>query len=167
MSPGAFHDPLTETIAGFLREIGLEVRIGEVREDAVLPGIRIDHGALVVEEARLAHPGDLLHEAGHLAVVPPARRARFHHDVGNDGGEEMAVIAWSYAAALHLGLDPAIVFHDAGYRGDSASILENFTRGYYFGVPMLDLGGLAYDLPRAAREGLAPYPKMRRWLRQA
>jgi hypothetical protein len=79
----------------------------------------------------------------------------------------MMAIAWSWAAALHLKFDPAIVFHKAGYGGGGAWIVENFAAGHYFGVPMLDYAGMTCDLGRAAREGLTPYPHMHRWLREA
>ena len=47
---------------------------------------------MVVEE-ETAYPGDMLHEAGHLAVVPPERRLEMDKHAGDDGGEEMAAIA--------------------------------------------------------------------------
>ena len=107
----------TEIILEFLCEIGLTVIERTVPTGSVLPGISIDHGALVVDHAALLYPGDLLHEAGHLAVVPPAERAALTDNVGDDGGMEMAAIAWSYAAAVHLGVPLDVLFHDHGYRG--------------------------------------------------
>jgi hypothetical protein len=166
MTGPTFADPLVERIASFLNEIGLEVRHGTVGAGTALPGILIDGGVLVVDEATMLYPGDLLHEAGHLAVVPPARRTAFLHDAGDDPAEEMMAIAWSYAAALHLKIDPTIIFHKGGYRGGGSWIVENFAAGCYFGVPMLDYVGLAVDIARARREGLMPYPHMRRWLRE-
>ena len=41
---------------------------------AILPGLAIEHGAILVDEQRLSHPGDILHEAGHLAVADPVGR---------------------------------------------------------------------------------------------
>jgi hypothetical protein len=76
-------------------------------------------------------------------------------DVGDNGGEELGAIAWSYAAALHLQLDPGVVFHEHGYRGGSQSMLENFAAGRYIGVPMLQWRGLCGN----------EYPRMLRWLR--
>lgn len=78
--------PITQTILDFLRQIGLVVIERSVPACAVLPGISIDHGAIVVDRSALLYPGDLLHEAGHLAVVPPQERAAFHENVGDDGG---------------------------------------------------------------------------------
>ena len=161
----AFRDPLTAAIAEFLREIGLGIRAGAVEGKTALPGIDIDNGALVIDDDKLLYPGDLLHEAGHLAVVTAQRRAAFHHDVGNDPAEEMMAIAWSYAAALHLGIDPAIVFHADGYRGGSESILDSFRLGPGIGTPMLDYVGLAHGGTRPLPPGAKPYPAMIRWLR--
>jgi Aspartyl/Asparaginyl beta-hydroxylase len=158
-------DPLAATIADFLRSIGLDVAIGAFDGEGAVPGIRIEQGTLVVDESRLRFPGDLLHEAGHLAVAEPTRRATITGDAASDGGEEMAAIAWSYAAALHLGIDPACVFHPDGYRGGSGAIIENFAQGRYFGVPLLQWFGLTYDEQQARLHGTAPYPTMRRWVR--
>src|SRR5258708_1523489 len=62
-----------DCVLDFLRGIGLAVSIGEIEGPTVLPGIRVVAGGLVVDPARLKHPGDLLHEAGHLAVMPAER----------------------------------------------------------------------------------------------
>ncbi|MEP7188409.1 MAG: hypothetical protein ABI901_04360 [Roseiflexaceae bacterium] len=84
-----FTDTLTATIVAFLRGIGLVVRSGRIPEQSFLPGIWINHGTLVVDEAGLSYPGDLLHEAGHLAVASPERRATIVGDAGADAAEEM------------------------------------------------------------------------------
>jgi hypothetical protein len=160
-----FASPITMSIAGFLHEIGLGVHAGALPDATFLPGIRIAHGELIVDEARMRFPGDLLHEAGHLAVVPAARRHAIHDNVGSDPAEEMMAIAWSYAAACHLAIDPALVFHEHGYRGGGAALLENFRHGRYVGVPMLQWLGMTMDARQAALHNVAPYPHMLRWLR--
>jgi hypothetical protein len=154
---------VTARIIAFLREIGLTVELREIDEKTILPGISIEGGALLVDEAKLLYSGDLLHESGHLAVVSPEQRGRAGADVEQTGGEEMAAIGWSYAAALHLGLPPEAVFHADGYRGGSASLLENFAAGRYLAVPYLQWIGL--DEKHAAETGVKPYPHMLRWLR--
>jgi hypothetical protein len=160
-----FKDPTTTKIVNFLVEIGLEVKAAVLEEETFLPGILIDHGALVVDEEKLAHPGDLLHEAGHLAVLPAEQRQRVQKDAGKKAGEEMMAIAWSYAALVHLGLDPTVVFHADGYRGSSASLIEIFTEGRTFGQPTLQWLGLTLDKKAALEAGVEPYPHMIKWLR--
>lgn len=154
-------------IIAFLREIGLEVREQPLGEQTFLPGIALVDGGLAVDPARLRYPGDLLHEAGHLAVADPARRATISGDAGGDPAEEMMAIAWSYAAAVRLGLDPAVVFHDGGYRGGGDGLREAFTGGSSIGLPMLQWVGMALDERQAAERGLPAYPAMLRWLRPA
>lgn len=158
---------LTEQIVAFLRAIGLSVRADEIVGDTVLPGIRVEHGVLVYNPAKLRFPGDLLHEAGHLAVKPPADRMRAEADLGNDPAEEMMAISWSYAAALHLQIPPEVVFHPDGYRGGSASLLQNFAEGHFLAVAMLQWLGLAYEPKQAEALGVAGFPTMRVWVRQA
>jgi hypothetical protein len=152
-------------MAGFLAGIGLETAPVVFPEPGFLDGLMISHGVLFIDEARLAYPGDLLHEAGHLAVVPGERRKLLNGEIGSDPGEEMAAIAWSYAAALYLGIDPAVVFHSSGYSGGSQTILQNFSQERYFGVPMLEWLGLTADKKPAALLQVPPYPYMLKWLR--
>jgi hypothetical protein len=156
-------DPTLDRITTFLAEIGLSVRAAEIRGGTVLPGITIDRGTLVVDPDKLEHPGDLLHEAGHLAGLAPAERSEVGSAAGADGGREMAAIAWSYAASRHLGLDPSVVFHDDGYRGGSANLIENFEADRSFGVPILQWLGLTAEGPRAAELGIEPFPHMIKW----
>jgi hypothetical protein len=151
-----FSNPIANQIADFLTGIGLRIRPGKLSGPLILPGIQIQRGVLVVDEAQLSYPGDLLHEAAHLAVVPAATRNLLDRDTGDNGGEEMGAIAWSYAAAQHLRLDPAVVFHAHGYRGGSENILQNFREGRYIGVPFLRWIGLADD----------SYPRIAQWLRE-
>ena len=160
-----FYKSVTATIIQFLQDIGLTVQIGQIDEETFVPGIEIDHGTLLVDEAKLTYPGDLLHEAGHLAVKSRDERQQVHLDAGNDAAEEMSAIAWSYAALVHLHLPPEVVFHSDGYRGGSQSLIENFTQGHTFGVPMLQLFGMTADRRQAAELGIEPYPHMLQWLR--
>jgi len=150
-------------ITGFLLEIGFEIRSAELTDQTFLPGITVDSGALLIDESKLLYPGDLLHEAGHLAVISPERRRKANGTVGKKAAEEMMAIAWSYAALVHIGLEPSVVFHDGGYRGWSTSLIENFTAGRYIGVPMLQWLGLTADDRRAKEMGIDPYPNMIRW----
>jgi hypothetical protein len=157
-----FADPLVGRIVAFVRAIGIPVDAARLEGETFLPGVAIAAGRLRVDAARLAWPGDLLHEAGHLAVSDPAR---LDEAVSDDPAEEMAAIAWSYAAALELGLAPDILFHAGGYRGGAKALIENFAQGGYVGVPMLALWGLAHEPHRARALGERGYPHMLAWKR--
>jgi len=144
-----------QQISGFLESIGIPVRTAVIDEPTFLPGIRIDRGGLLIDPEKLSYPGDLLHEAGHLAILTPEDRAAMTDNAGDDGGNEMTAIAWSYAASLEIGLDIQILFHPDGYKGGAQSIAENFAAGRYFGHPLLQAWGMAGP----------DYPKMLRWVR--
>ena len=155
---------LTERIIDFLADIGLEVTRTEIHQPTVLPGISVVNGVILIDESRLIYPGDLLHEAGHLAVIPAQNRKQAGANVGRKASDEMMAIAWSYAASVHLGLEPSVVFHQDGYRGGSKAIIENFTDGRYVGVSTLQWIGLTTDQKQAREMGIRPYPNMIKWV---
>lgn len=148
-------------ILAFVREIGLEVHLGPVPSNSFLPGIQVVRQGLRVDLGALKYPGDLLHEAGHLAVMSPALRNQEFPQT-NEPAEEMAALAWSYAAALHIGIAPEIVFHEHGYRGQSETLLHAYRNGKFNGQPILWWHGLTTpELPGSP----SIYPRMLRWLR--
>lgn len=159
---------LAKRIADFLTEIGIEVVPARLSAATFLPGIAVENGRILVDEEKLIYPGDLLHEAGHLALAPRDVRSGLSGEVllpdANMNLVEAAAIAWSYAASLHLGLDPRTVFHEGGYRGQSAALLMNFQVGVPLGVNGLQDAGMTM-IENAAREGVRPYPHMLKWLR--
>ena len=57
------------TIVDFLNSIGIEATQGSVSASSFLPGVRIESGRLIYDPA-MPWPGDLLHEAGHIATAP-------------------------------------------------------------------------------------------------
>jgi hypothetical protein len=162
---------LAERIAAWLRAVGIEVGEAALGEAATfLPGIAVREGVLLVDGARLTWPGDLLHEAGHIAVAPPALRPLLGGAMAAPPGADMAqlewgAIAWSYAAALDIGIDPVEVFHGGGYRGHSPGLLRNFAVGAPIGLHVLEEAGMACGPRLAAERGVPAYPAMLRWLR--
>lgn len=158
-------DATAVLILDWLGEIGLSVRLAELGADTFLPGVTLEPGGLIVDGERLLYPGDLLHEAGHLATMLPAQRAATGSNAGSDMGDEMAAQCWSYAAAVHLGLAPEVVFHSSGYKGSAEKLIEVYRDGKA-GVPLLQWMGLTLDGKRAAEEAVPGYPHMMRWLRE-
>jgi hypothetical protein len=155
-----------DTMLGFLDEIGIPWQLATVAEDSFLPGLEVRNGCLLIDKARLKFPGDILHEAGHIALVTPERRPHFTGNLAETlpehKGDEMAVILWSYAACLHLGLSVDYVIHDSGYRDDADWLREELAKGNYIGLPLLVWMGLCLDPKKA---GAAGFPQMLRWVR--
>lgn len=160
-----FKDPLINRIIDFILNIGIEVTAGTFEEETVLPGIKIDSGKIIVDEKKLLYPGDLLHEAGHIAVKPGSERLNTSINAGNDPAEEMMSMAWSYAAAVNVGIPPEVVFHPYGYKGQSESLIRNFQSNNCIGLPMLQWLGMSADYRKAPELGIQPFPNMIKWLR--
>lgn len=156
---------IIEKITAFLNGIGIPVRAGTLPDDTFLPGIRLEHGGLVYDPARMTYPGDLLHEAGHIAVMKPSQRETCFADAGPEMGEEIAAQAWSYAAALACGLEPDVVFHDHGYKGGGSHLASLYDDGFWPGVPLLAWMGLT-GMPEVEGEMAHPkFPEMKAWVR--
>ena len=157
-------DPTATLILDWLRQIGLTVRLAPLGADTFLPGVTLEPGGLIVDPERLRYPGDLLHEAGHLATMLPAQRASTASNAGSDMGDEIAAQTWSYAAADHLGLPAQTVYHPTGYKGAAQTLIQIYRDGNA-GVPLLQWMGLTLESTRAAELSIPPYPHMIRWLR--
>ena len=165
-----FQDQLVNKIARFLTEVGIEVVSSPLEQDSFLPGIHILNGKLFVDETKLIYPGDLLHEAGHLAVAPGNVRHSLSGEVIIPGADmeavEVQATAWAYAATIHLGLDARVLFHKGGYRGRSEGLIFTYGVGVYPGASALEELGMTAGPEMAGRMGVAVYPRMLRWLRE-
>lgn len=142
-------------IADFLVDIGIEVRVAPISGIMFLPGLALEEGAIVIDPSIACYPGDIMHEAGHLAVVPAETRAAMGA-VDNDGGDEMAAIAWSVAACRACDLALDVLFHPAGYKGAADNLIADWSAGQPFGVPLLVWYGMT---------SAQTFPAMTRWLR--
>lgn len=158
-----------EKIIRFLNEIGIPVIERELPADCFLPGLALEKNTILMDSGRLKFPGDLLHEAGHLAVTPPDQRRLAGTDQMNpqwpEDGDEIAAILWSYAALRFLDLKLEVVFHEHGYKGQSKWLIDSFNSGNYIGLPLLEWMGLCHGPEKAGKTGDKPFPNMIKWLR--
>lgn len=155
-----------EKIICFLEEIGIPVIETELPDDCFLPGLAIEKNTILMDPAKMKYPGDLLHEAGHIAVTEEALRPL----IGTESmdpewptpGDEIASILWSYAALTHIGISPEVVFHAHGYKEQSEWFIEQFGNQNYIGLPLLEWMGFCIQ---TEKEGIKPFPHMIKWLR--
>ncbi|PHR11279.1 MAG: hypothetical protein COA40_11710 [Aequorivita sp.] len=155
---------ILDTIFRFLEKISIAYSLTDIETETFLPGIQIKNGTLQIDLQKLKYPGDLLREAGHIAVTKSEERNILNDNVmennAEKAGDEMAVLLWSYAAAKKIGLAPEIVFHEDGYKGEAIWLREQFEGKNYIGLPLLQWMGLAET------EGDHAFPKMKAWLRE-
>jgi len=160
---------ILEKCISFLNEIGIQTSFRSLMPDTFLPGCHIENGTIIIDKSMLKHPGDILHEAGHIAVVSSAARRRLTEKSiiksKNREAEEVMAIAWSYAACMHLKIDPVFVFHENGYRNGSSSLIESCEKNEYIGMFMLQSVGMAVDRNDKRNEGTS-HIHMKRWLRE-
>lgn len=152
-----------DDVLDFFEAVRIPFRFGTISTYSFLPGILIQEGRLVIDMELLRYPGDLLHEAGHIAVTPTSERRSLTGDVhkcGHGPADEMAAIAWSWAALQKMGGDPEFLFHAQGYKGGSKTYIQAFSSGGGFGYPLLAWYGMT-EMPGHPEA----FPKMKRWLR--
>jgi hypothetical protein len=148
-TPSTTH--LLPRLIEFVRAIGIDISLATVPDNTSLPGLTVNQGAVILDQEKLRWPGDLIHEAGHIATCPPSRRASLDGKLNVSPAEEMAVLAWSYAVAVHLGIDPLIIFHEGGYQGSGAQLAAQYASGLPPGgpgVPMLQWWGMTTAFPQ-------------------
>jgi hypothetical protein len=153
----------------FLNAIGIQTLFREIDPDSFLPGLSIENGTIIIDINQLEYPGDILHEAGHIAVVPAKDRPRLTAtsiiNRQNREAEEMMAIAWSYAVCIYLEINPYFVFHAEGYKQGGDYIVESCGDNTYFGSSMLQEIGLIADESKTSRVQISSYPNMIKWLR--
>jgi len=163
------HTAHYRTIFDFIAGLGLPIAEAELPPDTFLPGIAIRDGGLVIDPSKLVWPGDLLHEAGHLAVLPLEFRASAQDDLIDETqiehAGELEAMAWAYAASVELGLPVEVLIHEGGYNGKSRDLLQMYTFGVYPGLQGLCAAGLTAAPGFSAEPLPLRYPQMLRWLR--
>lgn len=156
----------------FLKKINLPFTLENITEAMFLPGIIIKNGTLIIDGSQLKFPGDVLHEAGHIALAPAEVRPNLNEPIAaqldfDAATHEIMTLAWSYAAAIECGIPLGVLFHPEGYKGQHESIARGFQAGQYIGLPMLQWLKMAYDTHHAAMKNVKPFPHMIQWLRPA
>ncbi|MEZ4857866.1 MAG: hypothetical protein R2781_03575 [Flavobacteriaceae bacterium] len=151
---------ILDTIIDFLNSIPIKIIEKKISHDTFLPGIQLCGSSIYIDREKLKYPGDLLHEAGHIAVTEASVRPL----IGKENqppnwpsdGEEIAAILWSFAASHHLQLSLDVVFHPNGYKNEATWLIEQFSSKNYMGLPLLEWMNLCNK---------EEFPKMIQWVR--
>ncbi|MDB4383952.1 hypothetical protein N9042_00470 [bacterium] len=141
---------LIEKLLGFIDEIGISYRFGGMNGDSWVSGVQFVNGVMVVDRESLQYPGDLIYMAGLLATLPPTQRASYSNNERPESAHEMGAIAWSYAAARYLSIDPKVVFHDGGYQDGADQLIAQLSGPQPVGGPLLQWYGMCDVFPEIA-----------------
>lgn len=183
----AVSEPLARCL-DFFRAIGLPWA-WKRGANGFLDGVEVERGALLIDPC--ASASNILHEAGHLAIMPGRFRVNASGDLSAameqmfgevdftdpDSGIARAAIqcgdaeatAWAWAVGVHLRLPPRTVIKDAEYDGTGAFLRTSLRVGAYAGINGLSHAGFCAVRPGsyATARGLPVYPQLAMWLQQA
>ena len=163
------YTPEVTKIKSFLEKTGIALIPKTLPDTTFLPGLDLGPNCIYIDFEKLLYPGDILHEAGHIATTSAEDRKLIGSDKMPEGwptqGDEIAAMLWSFAAAKHLDLPLAFVFHPDGYKGSSGWLIDSFQNQIYTGLPLLEWFGMALGEKRAAEENKAAFPAMQHWMR--
>jgi hypothetical protein len=177
MSVDALH---LEAAFTFCKAIGIPIE-WKAGVSGFVPGIRIEQGVILVD--RGAKPGDLLHEAAHLAIMPSSFRSKastnLHQafksmmDCLNEHDPESAIAiaimqcgdteatAWSWAAGKACGIPDELIITDSSYDGVGAEIRTMLSLKGYLGINGLSRAGFCRV------RGDNAFPHMNKWMQDA
>ena len=149
-----------------------------------LDDVRIERGRILHSPG--ARASNILHEAGHLACLPPMFRHRANDDLDDIArtmcayaDERIALTldpeepiiraimqcsdpeatAWAWAFGTHLGMKPEDIIEDHDYDGDGAHVRLQVSTGMYIGINGLRAAGMI--------DSVKSWPNMTKWLQDA
>lgn len=160
-----------KTVLSFLDLIGIKnARLKKMPKNLFFEEVGIWHGSIICNN--FTNIGYLLHEIGHVAIVPFRFRKYCHIDmdkslekITNIPGVELddALIntsdqeatAWAYAAGKHLGFDEDLIIRDEDYDGQGSEIRFALESKCFGGINGLRAGGML--------DSVKNYPNLTKW----
>lgn len=176
---------MKEKVINFLNSIGIETILKQqTKYKGFLSDILIQDGILYINENTTI--SDLLHEAGHLAVLHPKYRklasgniskvvCKMMNEIPFNQTEfnkymyceDLSATAWAYAVGKYLNLPDDVIITAKNYDNAGKDILECLRCGSYFGITELMHAGFCVCKPRHNLSRLIPlpvYPTLSKWL---
>lgn len=177
-------NPLSQVVVDFLNSVGLPVTVVP-GTNGFIPDVTIVNGELHVDPN--CRPSGILHEAGHLAVIPQKYRTWFSGNLSigwkrvledadiltlepdhptsralmQAGDPE--VTAWAWAVGKHLGMPDESIIRDDEYQNGGEVLRMQLNAHAYIGINGLSHGG--FCVRRANQYTNRPeYPLLQFWL---
>lgn len=167
-------------VAQELNKIGLHT-VRDEKATGFLEKVEIRKGGLLYQ--RDATVSSLLHEAGHLAIIPAYFRRQADNDIEEviykmmdyisdkiDKGEnpdsplikaimqcgETEATAWAYAFGKKIGLEDNEIITPEEYEGNGEGVLSMVSSGNYFGINGLRAAGMI--------NSTKDWPHLKKWI---
>lgn len=186
-------------ILDFLNGIGIVARAvppSAAMSQTFTPHVLIRNGQIDADIENV-FPGDILHEAGHVAVIPApfrplasgnlsaAFKAMHSYLDENPRGlqtypedpicrailqcSDTEATAWQYAAAIEVGLPEHLLFPEGSYQGYAEENLTRLKDSQHFGINGLQAAGwtVLRAFPSSSRAMPPVFPKLAFWLHPA
>lgn len=178
--------PHAEKAMQFLALIGVPVTVSPGAR-GFIEGVSIVDGALHVDPGVRA--SGLLHEAGHLAIVPTQFRSYLSGNLNSgmkrivaeldalglepDSPLERAILqtgdpeatAWAWAAGKTIGIPDEMIVQDDEYSGEGPFIRVALAANSYVGIHGISHSGFCVPRPNSYRN-LPVYPELAFWLQK-
>jgi hypothetical protein len=143
---------VNESIVRFIRDNTTIICKTSANEDGTFWDGISTFGDTITVNLDMAHPGDLLHEAGHLATMLLPQRLHIMHNMdfmpelaeavlnhSMPYGDDDAATGWAYAACVRLNLPTTLPF-DNGYDNEEIHHETCQSPRSRFGYPLYTLG---------------------------
>lgn len=170
-----------KNVIDFLNKIGIKCHIVDSVDGGFLKTILIKNGELYL--TRKCKISDILHEAGHLAVLPPKYRMQASGNIidvlkkmysevdtllpENEKYmycEDCEATAWAFACGVYLKIPYNKIIEKRQYQNDGANILFGLKHNSYFGINKLARAGWCSARKMNETENRPLYPKLNKWL---
>jgi hypothetical protein len=175
---------MIEKVTIALNDIGIEC-LPLNGAKGFVDGVQIKNGKIFYCPIK-ATPSNILHEAGHLAIIPNKYRGKAQDnlsavmsvmakeiDFSNpDIGDARAFMqcgdteatAWAYAFGKRIGLSEKLIIDDKDYDGSGATIRIQLKSSHYMGINGLAAAGFCARPGMHSHKPSNIYPNLSKWL---
>lgn len=178
--------PYVFEVMDFFNEIGIKTSVKN-GVSAFLEFVKIIDGSIEIDPRCTA--SNLLHEGGHLAIIPSQFRhlmsgdldeglGRMYEEIGRLNldpdsplsraamqASETEATAWAWAVAEHLGLPPEMAIEDSDYDGEGHNMRCMLKARAYLGINGLMHAGFCVNRVNPYRD-LPVYPTLAFWMQK-